>query len=548
MSRLPADSVSIHRLRIVHWGEMDRARRQQATARLRQQIEWSDWPEAPDQSWVFIRQVRAQAPAERLALALTSAVRDLVRSGGAEEVVRFANLTELLAALLTDLLQGQAAQRWYWQRWAHLFELSAKAPAQSVVTLLAEHLDLLPAVCARLAQQRSLERLWLSLDSAGAVQLMAELAWRHGIRLPPLDELAKAADSTAASRHETRASLRLSRTLQQRWAPILNLFTSSDPRRLLALLLLGQEAAPMMLRQAPLTLLAQLDALTRPARPVSYAEQRADRATPPPARFGAPSAATPGSTPETPDSMAPVDATSGHAPAVPVGVATHEPEVPVLSSERYPRRDGQHTETTAERGDVSAMSPTAVTTSHEDPAPSIGTEEVPPQRPPQAVHSINTSRDPAFERFHTQQGGLLYLLNLLNRPEVRVLLEDFWEHLPNGWGWLYRLGQELQLDETDPLVAYIAVQLGFDHPEQLAELPPLPAREQLLALAQRWYGRAGLWTPGLLRLDARVQADPSHVDLYAPLSAVQLPVRLAGLDINPGWLPWLGRVVNFHYE
>ena len=24
--------------------------------------------------------------------------------------------------------------------------------------------------------------------------------------------------------------------------------------------------------------------------------------------------------------------------------------------------------------------------------------------------------------------------------------------------------------------------------------------------------------------------------------------RLAGLDIDPGWLPWIGRVVSFHYD
>jgi hypothetical protein len=32
------------------------------------------------------------------------------------------------------------------------------------------------------------------------------------------------------------------------------------------------------------------------------------------------------------------------------------------------------------------------------------------------------------------------------------------------------------------------------------------------------------------------------------MNAIRLPVRLAGLDINPGWLPWLGRVVSFHYD
>jgi hypothetical protein len=43
-------------------------------------------------------------------------------------------------------------------------------------------------------------------------------------------------------------------------------------------------------------------------------------------------------------------------------------------------------------------------------------------------------------------------------------------------------------------------------------------------------------------------SDSTHVDLHAALHAVRLPVRLAGLDVNPGWLPWLGRVVTFHYD
>jgi hypothetical protein len=25
-------------------------------------------------------------------------------------------------------------------------------------------------------------------------------------------------------------------------------------------------------------------------------------------------------------------------------------------------------------------------------------------------------------------------------------------------------------------------------------------------------------------------------------------IRRAGLDIDPGWVPWLGRVVSFHYR
>ncbi|MCB1873552.1 MAG: hypothetical protein KDI49_16405, partial [Gammaproteobacteria bacterium] len=128
------------------------------------------------------------------------------------------------------------------------------------------------------------------------------------------------------------------------------------------------------------------------------------------------------------------------------------------------------------------------------------------------------------------------------------LLELHWALLPSGWGWLYRLGQTLRLDERDPIVPFIAAQLGLEQPAELQRLPPLPARQELLDLARRWYGGAGLWQPDLLRLNARIHATPSHLDLYAPLAEVRLPVRLAGLDIDPGWLPWLGRVVTIHYD
>ena len=70
----------------------------------------------------------------------------------------------------------------------------------------------------------------------------------------------------------------------------------------------------------------------------------------------------------------------------------------------------------------------------------------------------------------------------------------------------------------------------------------------LLTLAQHWYGGDGLWHPRLLHLNAVIRTSPSHIDMYASLDAVRLSVRLAGLDINPGWLPWLGVVVNFHYD
>jgi len=157
---------------------------------------------------------------------------------------------------------------------------------------------------------------------------------------------------------------------------------------------------------------------------------------------------------------------------------------------------------------------------------------------------------PPLENFVTTQGGLFFLLNFLKREEVQLRIQQASpeEGLTSGWGWLYRLGKELALDENDPIAGFLALQMGLDHPEALANLPPLPAREHLLNLAGQLYSRHGIWQPDLLRLNARVHYTSSHVDLYASLQSVRMPVRLAGLDLDPCWLPWLGRVVAFTYE
>jgi hypothetical protein len=45
----------------------------------------------------------------------------------------------------------------------------------------------------------------------------------------------------------------------------------------------------------------------------------------------------------------------------------------------------------------------------------------------------------------------------------------------------------------------------------------------------------------------RLYVTPTHVDLVMPMDETRVPVRLAGLDANPSWVPALGRVINFHF-
>ena len=48
--------------------------------------------------------------------------------------------------------------------------------------------------------------------------------------------------------------------------------------------------------------------------------------------------------------------------------------------------------------------------------------------------------------------------------------------------------------------------------------------------------------------DAAVDRKPGWIEIHLSLADVDLDIRRAGLDIDPGWLPWLGRVVRFRYE
>lgn len=76
-----------------------------------------------------------------------------------------------------------------------------------------------------------------------------------------------------------------------------------------------------------------------------------------------------------------------------------------------------------------------------------------------------------------------------------------------------------------------------------------PAADPWLALARRWLRRrTGLSLHALVLRPGWLQLSATHADLVFDLDAMDLRVRRAGLDLDPGWVPWLGRVVGFHFE
>ena len=106
--------------------------------------------------------------------------------------------------------------------------------------------------------------------------------------------------------------------------------------------------------------------------------------------------------------------------------------------------------------------------------------------------------------------------------------------------------------EGDPVREFIREFIGELPVKKGAPLALEPVLRTLLRTwmiaAHRWcrrYANMGLYN--LVCRPGRVVATPTHVDVWFDHSQTDIRIRRAGLDINPGWVPWFGRVVQYRY-
>lgn len=59
--------------------------------------------------------------------------------------------------------------------------------------------------------------------------------------------------------------------------------------------------------------------------------------------------------------------------------------------------------------------------------------------------------------------------------------------------------------------------------------------------------QTGLGLKTLVRRPARIAMADTHIDLFFRPGEADIRIRRAALDVDPGWIPWLGRIVSFHY-
>ncbi len=178
----------------------------------------------------------------------------------------------------------------------------------------------------------------------------------------------------------------------------------------------------------------------------------------------------------------------------------------------------------------------------------------------------------AVTRWHceglpTSAAGFFFLLNVLRHLGIAQALAtgltqaspDFLPRL------LVRLAAHAQIAADDPILLWLESLLMEETPGNdllQCDLSYWPANFQpecdtasLDYIIRAWYlgVRRWCWRVARVRvLDIVTRpgvfsVTRTDLDVSLPLDEADVRVRLAGLDLDPGWLPWFGRVVRFHY-
>ena len=166
--------------------------------------------------------------------------------------------------------------------------------------------------------------------------------------------------------------------------------------------------------------------------------------------------------------------------------------------------------------------------------------------------------EPADVGSPTAWGGLLFLLNTATAAGLPQALDEP-PFLARTAGWvLHGIGLRLvPVAADDPVLLALA---------GVTEVPVADAdefqRRALAICAERWVaqtadllracgaqaGEDAELVRRIARRDAIIDRESGWIEMTLRLSDVDVDVRRAGLDIDPGWVPWLGHVVRFRYE
>jgi hypothetical protein len=435
-------------------------------------------------SFVFVRRVTIRAGPQTIGRVMQAALAKLADEGRSE-FLAFADFPALAVACARAALTGGLGTGWHWRT----LGLSQTAgPGEAVGALLADHPLEAGAAVTALAEQGLLAPVWRDLTETVAARLTTALAIAGGFAVPawpdevPGGRLVRETLAASAETLLTRAAAT--------WTPVLMLLAPRSEAVMAAAVL-------SLLRWSP----GALRAVNNPVWPALLAHITGRE---PVARGALPRPSAdqlPGASPLDPANEDGVSARLPAPSAEPVS-AHKEAEPGAL-----PRATAEADAATAVLADSAAAA---------------------------------ASSQPRGKVIATGWGGVLFLINTLQRLDVGTLLAALGPEAPTGWRLLHDLGVAFGMPTDEPMTWFLAAQ-------DLETTVPSDMRTALLDGIEALYSTDGPW-PLPLAQPARLRATETHVDLELATTTVDLAVRLAGLDLDPGWVPWLGRVVAFHYD
>lgn len=178
--------------------------------------------------------------------------------------------------------------------------------------------------------------------------------------------------------------------------------------------------------------------------------------------------------------------------------------------------------------------PTAAVVSHE-----------PTQTPPRedAPADAFIPPEPRLYQF-TNRAGLFFLIPAMQRLGMPAWLEAN-PHLAQ-WSIPYlvlrAMAHRVETPVDDPVLAACG-----ELPEEVPAEAVVAVDDWIRRLRRfsRRTARVGLYS--LICRSGRMVFTETHIDVFFRLHRADIRIRRAGLDIDPGWTPWLPRVIHFHY-
>lgn len=114
---------------------------------------------------------------------------------------------------------------------------------------------------------------------------------------------------------------------------------------------------------------------------------------------------------------------------------------------------------------------------------------------------------------------------------------------------LSQVAMKFGIPDVDPIRQALTTQSPnsfFGHVDPLAEITP--EITAWIAAMRFWCRRyVGMKLTEIIDRPGAFTLTRTHLDIYFHHDQADIRIRRSGLDLDPGWVPWLGRVVLFHY-